>query len=221
LKNRPASGIATVALDLSPITEDPRMHSSIPLAATLLLFTLGAALAAELVGVPGSGAQYATPIAAKVAGKDVTLKLTGAALRKKLVFSVYTVGSYVQEGVAVRSAEELVAANCPKRLHLIMERDVSGKDMAEAFRTAVRLNHGAPAFENELKRLEEFMQPLTAQKGDHIHLTHLPGVGLHCQIVGKTEITIPGVPFSGAVWEIYLGKNNLGEDIKKGLTSRL
>jgi hypothetical protein len=191
------------------------------LTATLLILCGAAAASAELVGVDGSGTQYATPIPAKVAGKDVTLRLTGTALRKKFLFHVYTIGSYVQDGVAVASAEELVAADCPKRLHLVMEREVSGKDLAEAFRAAIRANYPAPAYEAELNRLAELMQPLTAVKGDHIWLTHVPGVGLHCLVVGKTEINIPGVPFTRAVWEIYLGKNNLGDEIKKGLTSRL
>lgn len=190
-------------------------------AAALLVLCGGLALAAELVGVEGSGTQYATPITARVAGKDVSLRLTGTALRKKFIFSVYSIGSYIQDGVIAHNAEELSAADCPKRLHLVMERDVNGKDMAEAFRTAIRLNYDEPAFNDEPNRLAEFMQPLTAAKGDHIWLTHVPGVGLHCLVVGKTEITIPSVPFARAVWEIYLGKNNLGEEIKKGLTSRL
>ena len=197
------------------------MVSCKKLAAALFILCSGAAVSAELVGVEGTGTQYATPIPAKVAGKDVTLRLTGTALRTKFLFHVYTIGSYVQDGVAVRSAEELVAADCAKRLHLVMERDVNGKDLAEAFRTAIRANYPAPAFEDQLNRLAEFMQPLTAEKGVHIWLTHVPGAGLHCLVVGKTEITLPNVAFSRAVWEIYLGKNNLGEDIKKGLTSRL
>lgn len=197
------------------------MVSGKTLAAALLLFCGSAALAAELVGVDGSDTQYATPIAAKVSGKDVNLRLTGTALRKRFLFSVYTLGSYVHEGVAVHSAEEVVAADCPKRLHLVMQRDVNGPDMAEAFRAAVRLNYPEPAFNDELAQLAAFMQPLTAQKGDHVWLTHVPGVGLHVQVVGKTEIVIRGVPFARAVWEIYLGPNNLGQEIKKGLTSRL
>jgi len=177
-------------------------------------------LAAELVGVPGSSTQYATPITATIGKQEATLVLTGTALRKKFLFSVYTIGSYLQEGVAAGTAEELVAADCPKRLHLVMERDADGKDLAEAFHAAVRLNYAAPAFDAELTRLMDFMRPLTAQKGDHILLTHVPGAGLHCQVVGKNDIQIEGVAFARAVWEIYLGKNNLGEDIKKGLLSR-
>lgn len=177
--------------------------------------------ATELVPVEGSNVQYATPFPAKAGVKDIKLVLTGTALRKKLVFNVYTIGSYIQEGVKVSSAEELITVDAPKRLHLVMERDVDGKEMAEAFRAAIRLNYAEPAFAKELAQLSEFMRPLTAKKGDHVWLNYLPGVGLHCQLLGKTEMTIPNAAFARAIWEIYLGKNNLGEGIKKGLTSRL
>jgi hypothetical protein len=57
--------------------------------------------------------------------------------------------------------------------------------------------------------------------GDHIWLTHIPDVGFHCEMVGKTQFTIRNKGFSQAIWNIYLGPNNLGEAVKTGLTSRL
>ena len=59
---------------------------------------------------------------------------------------MYAIGSYVQEGVAIRTAGELAATDCPKQLHLVMERDVTGEAMAAAFTTAIRQGHPAPAF---------------------------------------------------------------------------
>jgi hypothetical protein len=191
------------------------------LAVALVVLGGAAAGAAGLAGVPGSAVQYPTAVEANVAGRPVKLVLTGTALRQKLFVNVYAVGSYVQAGVAVRSAEGLAAADCAKRLHLVMERTVEGKDMAEAFRAAVRLNYAEPAFADEVTKLMQFLRNATARKGDQIFLTHVPGVGLHCSLAGKAEFLIKDVAFSRAVWDIYLGKNNLGEAIKKGLVSRL
>jgi hypothetical protein len=198
------------------------MHSRRLLAATLAA-ALGCStlLAADTVGVPGSGVRYPTVLETTVGGKPVKMTLTGTAMRTKVVFNVYAIGSYVQQGAAVRSSEELALADCPKRLHLVMERTVDGKDMAEAFRAAVRLNHPEPAFADEVNTLAQFMRSTSVRKGEHIHLTHVPGIGLHCRLAGKAEFLIRNVRFSQAVWEIYLGKNNLGEAIKKGLVSRL
>jgi hypothetical protein len=177
--------------------------------------------ATEMVGVEGSDTQYPTPVVRKIGGKDTKLVLTGTAMRKKYLFSVYAIAGYLQEGVRVRSGEELAAADCAKQMHLVMERNVDGKDMAEAFHAAIRMNYAAPAFDNELRGLMEYMKANPVRKGDHVFLTHIPGRGLHVVVVGKAEMMIENVAFARAVWEIYLGRNNLGDAIKKGLTARL
>jgi hypothetical protein len=178
-------------------------------------------LAAELVAVNGSRTRFASAIEGRIGGAPVRLVLTGGALRQKAIFNVYAVGSYLQEGAPVRTAGELAAADRPKQLHLVMERDIPGETMVEAFTEAVRLNNPAPAFVPELEALGRLLRPRTIQKGDHIWLTHVPQVGIHCRVVGKGEILIRNPRFSRAVWEIYLGEKNLGESIKQGLVSRL
>jgi hypothetical protein len=189
-------------------------------AATVALIAI-TLLAAEMVGVPGSSTKYPSEIESSVGGKNVKMVLTGAALRTKFIVNVYTIASYVQQDATVRTAEALATADCAKRLHLVMERTVDGKDMAEAFRAAIRMNHPEPEFNEEVNTLVQFMRSTSARKDDHICLTHVPGIGLHCSMAGRAEFLIKSVRFAQAVWEIYLGKNNLGESIKKSLVSRL
>jgi hypothetical protein len=191
------------------------------LAAALVLLGGVGAFAAELVGVHGSDTRFTTTMESTAGGKPAKLVLTGVALRQKFFFNVYAIGSYVREGAGVRSAEELAAADCPKCLHLVMERALEGKDMAEAFQTAIRANYPEPAFAEEVSTLVQTMRAETVSRGDHIYLTHIPDVGLQCRIIGKTEFLIKNPQFSRALWDIYLGKNNLGEAIKKALVSRL
>jgi hypothetical protein len=191
------------------------------LALAVLAMGGAAALAQEMVGVPGSDTQYATPVETRIGDQPVTLVLTGTALRTKYFFNVYAIGSYLQAGVSVQTAEELAAVDQPKQLQLVLERDVESKDMVEAFRAAIRLNYPDPAFAQELGMLAEAMQGLTIKKGDHVTLSHVPKVGLHCDVNGQTSFEIKNVAFARAVWEIYLGKNNIGEGIKRGLVSRL
>lgn len=185
-----------------------------------LLFC-GNVRAAELVGVPGSSTRYLSEIDIPVGGKPAKLWLTGTAMRSKVFVNVYALASYVQVGVSVKSADDIVAADCAKRLHLVMERTVDGKDMAEAFRTSIRANHPAPEFDDEVEMLVQHVRGNKASKGDNVYLTHVPGVGLQVSVAGKADFVIKNVAFSKAIWEIYLGKKNLGETIKKGLTSRL
>ncbi len=191
--------------------------------------TLAAAVAAGIAaavaraddGVTVGSASYPATASATVGGKPVSLVLTGAAMRQKLVFSVYAVGSYVQAGAAVRSAEELAAADVAKQLQLVMQRDVAGRDMAEAFRSAIRANHPEPAFDAEVEALVRMLRDGTARKGDRIVLTHAPGVGLEIAISGKEGFVIKHPDFGKAVWDIYLGAYNVGDAVKKGLVSRL
>jgi hypothetical protein len=202
--------------------EEKFMKPTVFLWATVLfLCVVGPISAVELVGVRGSNTQYTTTMDITIGDKPFHLVLTGVALRQKFLFNVYTIGSYVLEGAAVHTAEELAAIDQPKQLHLVMERDVAGGDIAEAFRVAVRQNYPTPYFNEEVNRLVEMLREINFTKGDHIYLTHQPGIGLRCQVIGKGDFTIENPDFSRAVWDIYLGKNNLGDGIKKGLISRL
>lgn len=178
-------------------------------------------LGAELVGISGSYTRFATAIEGRIGGAPVKMVLTGGALRQKAIFNVYTVGSYVQAGAGVRSAGELAALDGPKQLHLVMERDIPGTKMAETFAAAIRQSHPAPTFTPELDALARLLRDRTIKKGEHIWLTHVPQVGVHCHVVGQGEHLIKNVRFSRAVWDIYLGEKNVGEAIKRNLVSRL
>ena len=190
----------------------------IPLAAAILM---GVAHAGAPVAVPGSETTFADEVEASVTGRTVQMKLTGTALRAKRGVHAYAIAGYVSGEADVHSAEELARADVAKRLHLVMERAVDGKSLAQAFRSAVRLNHAEPAFEAEIKSLEHYMRNMSARKGEHLMMTHLPGIGLHIRVAGKVDFVIRSVGFSRAIWDIYLGEKNLGESLKKGLTSRL
>jgi hypothetical protein len=226
-KNLPLGHQASMVLRASavfagPIGKEKRMVSSRLIAVALVALAGGAGLmAADQVGVPGSATTFPSQAETSLGGPAVKLRLTGTAMRTKYLFNVYALASYVVEGVKVGSPEELAAIDRSKQLHLVMERNVDGKDMAEAFRAAIRMNYPEPVFNDEVATLVQFIRSIDAQKGDHVYLTHVPGVGLHCYVAGKGAIQIKNLAFSRAVWDMYLGKNNLGEQIKKGLVSRL
>jgi hypothetical protein len=186
----------------------------------VLGLTLGVQ-AGEMVGVPGTSVKYPATIKGPLGNQVVEMKLTGVGLRTKYFFKVYTIGSYVHKDADVHTASQLASVNVAKRLHLVFVRDVSGKDMADGMRTAIRQNYPAPAFAKEIRELRGHMEGHQGNKGDHVVITHIPGVGLHVFLVGKTQFFITNPRFSKAIWDIYLGPRNLGEDIKRGLVSRL
>jgi Chalcone isomerase-like len=190
------------------------------LSASLVAVTASLVQAQEKVGVSGSSFEFDVAREAKVGDKKYSLKLTGAAMRKKAIFKVYAIGSYVEKDFAGRSAEDLAKVDVIKQLHLVMERNVDGADMAKAFQEAISNNYPSQ-FTDEVKKLVTIMEAQTADKGDHVWITHVPGYGIHVNLPGKTSEFIAGVKFAKAVWDIYLGPKNVGESVKKGLTSRL
>jgi hypothetical protein len=187
---------------------------------TAVVLTAGAALASEAVGVNGSKVRYPAVMEMPFDGKPVRFALTGTALRSKAIFNVYAIASYVQEGVKVGNADELAAADVYKILHLVMERDVSGKDMAEAFVTAIRRNY-PQGFDAEVRRFDSMLGAQTLKKSQHIVLTWLPKTGLRCQVIGTLDQRVDSPAFARAVWDIYFGKQPVTPEIKAGLSSRL
>jgi hypothetical protein len=188
-------------------------------AAALAVFFAAGACAGS--GVSVGSARYADTTSVTIDGKPVNLSLTGAAMRVKLFVDVYAIGSYIQVGTAVRSAEQLSAADVVKQLQLVMQRDVAGRDVAESFRSAIRANYPEPAFKPEVDALVRMLREGTARRGEQILLTHLPGVGLQVNVSGKEPFVIKNAAFSKAVWDIYLGHYNVGDAVKRGLVSSL
>ncbi len=148
------------------------------------------------------------------------LVLTGVALRQKFFLNVYAIGSYVIEGASVHTAEELAAIDQPKQLHLVMERDVDGKDMAEALLVAIRQNYPVPAFNDEVNRLTEMLRDIDLKKGDHIYLTHLPGVG--CAATSSTRAISPSrIRSSHGRFGTFISAKQRRRRDQEGLVSRL
>ena len=186
----------------------------------LVLWTTNAS-AAEPVTVKGSTAKYPPLVSIAVGEKAVKLSLTGVGLRTKLGFGVYAIGSYLQEGAPVRTAEELMTADAVRALHLIMERDVQPRDFVDAFKTAIGKNHPADKFQAEFTQLMKAVGDRPLKKGEHIVLVATPATGVRIQIVGKVDVTFKNAEFTNALWEVYLGARPLDEKLKKGLVEKL
>jgi len=180
-----------------------------------------AAVAADVVPVRGSSTTFPPAVAVPVGDKAVQLRLTGAGLRTRLGFNVYTVGSYLQEGAVARSPDELAKADAVRMLYLVMERTVEPADFIGAFKAAVGKAHPADRFAAEFAQLAAAIGDKAAAKGDHVSLTSVPGAGVRVQVVGKVDVTVKNPAFAQALWEVYLGEHPLDDGLKKGLVGRL
>ena len=177
--------------------------------------------AAEPVAVKGSSAKYPPVVSIMVGENAVKLNLTGTGLRTKFGFGVYAIGSYLEDGAAVKMAEELMKTGAVRALHLVMERDVQPREFVDAFKTAIGKNHPADKFKSEFTELLTAVGDRALKKGDHIVLVATTATGVRIQVVGKVDVTFKNSAFADALWEVYLGARPLDEKLKKGLVEML
>jgi len=194
-------------------------HALATLMAAALTITIG--MAADPVPVRGTSAAYAPSVDATVKGQAVRLNLTGVGLRTRFTFNVYAIASYVQDGAAVRTAEDLARADTVRLLHLVMQRTVEPSDFIGAFKAAIDKSHPADEFKAEFTQLATAVGSTAAAKGDHVTLLSLPGEGVRIQVAQSVDVTIKNPAFARALWEVYLGPKPLDEGLKKGMVSML
>jgi hypothetical protein len=189
--------------------------------AAVVAIALGGVAVAEDIPVQGSDTRFPSKMEVTVSYQPVKLALTGAALRQSRGINVYSVASYLQEGAKVKSAEQLVAVEAVKVLHLVLERNLDGATLFEGVRDGVRRNHSIDSFHAELGQLERLLRGIDMTKGQTIVLTYVPQKGLRCQAAGKVDVTVNNPAFARAIWDSYLGPRNAGEALKAALISRL
>lgn len=148
------------------------------------------------------------------------LVLNGAGLRKRAFFDVYAMGLYL--GTKKTAPAEVLALAGPKRVSIVMLRDVGADQFADALADGVRANHGeaeAKALDGRLQQLVAIMaQMKEAKKGMRIELDWVPGAGTRVSIEGKPAAApIAGEDFYRALLRIWLGEQPVSGDLKKAL----
>ena len=93
--------------------------------------------------------------------------------------------------------------------------------MASSFISLLRANHPEPQFKDEAQALAQLLRDTAIRKGDQVWFTHLPKVGFQCKTSAGAQHLIKNVEFSKAIWENYLGRFNVGDNVKQGLIARL
>ncbi len=186
---------------------------------SVVLVGLGMAPPAK-VDVDGSDIKFDATISMEVDGAKVSMDCTGTGLREKYWVNVYAIASYVKSGEKVKGARGLVSSDAAKMMHLTLEREVAGDDMVAALNDAIAANY-PDQFATELGKFKRYFEPKTLKAGAHVKFIHRPGKGVRCEITGYDALEIDAKKFSQAIWDIWLGAENVGDEIKDGLTSRL
>ncbi len=173
--------------------------------------------AAPLPGsVEVSGVRYAPT--ASVAGS--TLPLNGAGTRFKFVVRVYTAGLYL--GATVTTPEAAFAAPGPKRLHVVMLRDIDANELGKLFTRGMRDNAPRETFSKSIGGTLRMADIFSAKKkllaGESFSVDYVPGVGTTVLVNGKAQGEPVREPeFFTALLSIWLGPNPPDDGLKAAL----
>lgn len=180
-----------------------------------MLASLGLMLAVQSFAATVDIAGVKVEDSAKVANKD--LKLNGVGVRTKAIFKVYVAALYLPE--KKNSVADILALQGPRRIMLVMLRDVSSDDFGQSFITGLNNNADKAEKTKIINQTAQFGEMFTTlpgiKKGDVLTLDWVPGSGTQSTLNGKKigEV-IPDIAFYNAVMKIWLGENPADSSLK-------
>lgn len=178
----------------------------------LLVGVLGSATAA----VDVSGVKYQESLS--VGGKE--LVLNGAGVRTKFILKVYAAGLYLPAKES--TAEGVLASAGPRRIRLVMMRDVTSDSFGSAFMDGLNKNVSSQDKTKIVSQISKYGEMFASleglKKGDTLDTDWLPGVGSQSYLNGKKiGGVLPDLLFYNAVLRIWLGDNPVDSSLKAKL----
>ena len=176
-------------------------------ALALLVLTGSNAAAAEISGVK-------LPDQVTVAGKS--LKLNGAGLRQATILkvNVYAAGLYLENSSG--DGEAIANSDQAKSIEMVFMRDVTAKQMAEAFQEGFDKNcvAGCAELKPPINKLQGLMKDM--KKGDAMAF-HFMSSGVEVLIRGQKVGSVGDKAFSHQLIRCWIGKNPPNAGLKEGL----
>jgi hypothetical protein len=167
-----------------------------------LALVLGTAVLASTIEIAGVKVEDSATVA------GTKLQLNGAGIRYKGPFKVYVAELYTTKKVA--NLEELIAAPGPKRMTLVMTRDIEAGPFGKLLTRGMEDNNPKHEMSKLIPGLMKMSDIFTANKnflpGDTIFLDWIPGTGLVIFARGKVQSEPFKEPeFFKALMSIWLG----------------
>jgi hypothetical protein len=150
---------------------------------------------------------------------DTALQLNGGGIRTKFFFKIYVGALYLPEKQA--SAEAIIADEREHRVVLYMLHELGSEKLFNAFREAIEANQSPAemaALGAQIRQMAQIFDSVQEVKpGDIIMLDYLPASGTRITVNGTERGTIAGAAFNRALLRIWLGRNPVQDDLKKGM----
>ncbi len=157
----------------------------------------------------------------QVAGQR--LQLNGAGIRYKAIFKVYTAGLYL--GAKASTPEAVLTTPGPKRLHIVMLRDIDANELGKLFTRGMQDNSPREEFSKSITGTLRLADMFAAKKrlstGEHFSVEWLPGSGTLVYVNGKPQGEPVKEPeFFNALMKIWLGNSPADAQLKDALLGK-
>ena len=178
-----------------------------------------AALAAQAQTTDVGGVKYeaSQPLT------NTKLVLNGAGVRYKAVFKVYAAGLYLSTRAG--TPEEVLATPGPKRLHIVMLRDIDANELGKLFTKGMEQNAPREEFSRCINGILRMSDIFSAKKklvtGENFSVDWVPGTGTLVVVNGKQQgEPIKEPEFFSALMKIWLGKLPADYQLKEALLGK-
>jgi len=174
-------------------------------------------IAPQAIELPG--VKY--PASMNVANSN--LVLNGAGIRYKFVVKVYTAGLYM--GTKASTPEAVLATSGPKRVHVVMLRDIDANELGKLFTRGMQDNAPREEFSKSIPGTLRMADIFSAKKklvaGEGFSIDFVPGVGTSVLVNGKAQGEPVKEPeFFNALLKIWLGQKPADEQLKNALLGK-
>ena len=184
----------------------------------LAALALPAAVPAQTLDLAG----VKIPPSVQLAGN--TLQLNGAGIRYKFVVKVYTAALYL--GSKAATPEAVQGAPGPKRLSVVMLRDIDANELGRLFTRGMQDNSTREEFGKSIAGTLRLADLFSAKKrlaaGEYFSVDFVPGVGTTVLVNGQAASGEPikEPEFFNALMRIWLGKQPADAALKDNLLGR-
>jgi Chalcone isomerase-like len=199
------------------ILESVVIRRTIALSATVAALLAAPLAQAQTTEVAGVKYEQSTQIG------NTRLQLNGAGIRYKAVFKVYTAGLYL--GTKAATTDAVLAAPGPKRMHIVMLRDIDANELGKLFTRGMQDNSPREEFSKSIAGTLRMSELFAAKKklvaGDSFSVDYVPGQGTTVLINGKANIDpIKEPEFFSALIRIWLGNSPADSQLKDALLGK-
>ncbi|WKB51556.1 chalcone isomerase family protein [Eleftheria terrae] len=155
--------------------------------------------------------------------RNARLQLNGAGVRYKAIFKVYAAGLYLVE--RTDSAEAAIAAAGPRRLNIVMLREIDANELGKLFTRGMEQNAAREEFAKSIPGTIRMGEIFAARKrlavGESFQIDWIPGEGTVISVNGKPAADpIVEPEFFTALMKIWLGQHPADPALKDALLGK-